>query len=213
MYANAVDGAPGIPSTCVCHACLTTIPLKRYVQQTMHHYPGCRSIQTHSACETQDLGRRMGEAASAGDLVCLSGDLGAGKTTLVQGIAGGLNLPPNRVSSPTYTILAEYPDARIPLYHLDVYRLEGASQLYDIGIDDYLRRGDGLIVVEWAERVAAQLPADRLDIAIGFSSAVQERLFEFVARGPAAARLLARLSLDPCRAEHGAGVGRETQVE
>ena len=101
-----------------------------------------------------------------GDVLCLIGDLGAGKTTLTQGLALGLGLPPDEpVNSPTFTLLAEHPGGRVPLYHFDVYRLPDSSGLYDLAFDEYLS-GDGVVVIEWADRIADALPPDRLDIAL-----------------------------------------------
>jgi tRNA threonylcarbamoyladenosine biosynthesis protein TsaE len=125
-------------------------------------------LTTSSPDETRALGVRIGEAALAGDIVCLTGDLGAGKTTLTQGIGAGLGLGPDAgIVSPTFTILAEHTGGRLPLFHFDVYRLRGPSDLIDIGFDDYVDAG-GVIVIEWPERIAGALPADRLDITLSF---------------------------------------------
>jgi tRNA threonylcarbamoyladenosine biosynthesis protein TsaE len=122
---------------------------------------------TENAEETRLFGLRMGTLLQPGDVVCLSGDLGAGKTTLTQGVAVGLGLDPSvAVNSPTFTIVAEHPGGRVPLLHFDVYRLSGPDDLYDLGFDDYLAQ-DGVVVIEWAEKIAPALPEDRLDIALG----------------------------------------------
>ncbi len=122
------------------------------------------TFKTHSAGETRALAARLGALLGAGDVVCLVGDLGAGKTTWTQGLALGLGLPPDEpVNSPTFTLITEHPGGRVPLYHFDVYRLADSSGLYDLGFDEYLE-GDGIVVIEWADRIADALPPDRLDI-------------------------------------------------
>ena len=110
---------------------------------------------THSERETEQIGERLARVLRAGDVVAMSGDLGAGKTVLIRGLARGLGVTA-RVTSPTYTIVNEY-EGRLPLFHFDMYRLAGAEELYDIGWDDYLKRG-GVCAVEWSERAEGLLP-------------------------------------------------------
>ena len=125
-----------------------------------------RTFQTHSADETRALAQRLGARLGAGDVLCLSGDLGAGKTTWTQGLALGLGLPPDEpVNSPTFTLVTEHPGGRVPLYHFDVYRLPDSSGLYDLGFDEYVD-GDGAVVIEWADKIADALPPERLDIML-----------------------------------------------
>jgi tRNA threonylcarbamoyladenosine biosynthesis protein TsaE len=123
-------------------------------------------VATSSAAETRLLGRRLGERALAGDVICLIGDLGAGKTQIAQGIAEGLGIPAESVTSPTYALIAEHYSGRVPLYHMDAYRLADASELGPIGFDDYLSRFDGALVIEWADKIASALPDDRLNIEL-----------------------------------------------
>jgi len=106
---------------------------------------------THSPEQTELLGRRLAERLSPGDVVAYRGDLGAGKTAFTRGIAAGLGVK-ERVTSPTYTIVNEYPSGRLPLFHFDMYRLSSADELFDIGWEDYLARG-GVCAVEWSENV------------------------------------------------------------
>lgn len=109
---------------------------------------------------------RLGVLLEPGDLLCLVGDLGAGKTTFTQGLALGLGLPPEvPVNSPTFTLVSEHHGGRVPLYHFDVYRLLDLSGLYDLAFDEYLS-GDGVVVIEWADKIPDALPNERLDIAL-----------------------------------------------
>lgn len=108
-------------------------------------------IITHSAAETEAFGAHLAAQLRAGDVIAYRGDLGAGKTALTRGIAAGLGIT-DRVTSPTYTIVNEYPSGRLPLFHFDMYRLSSADELFDIGWEDYLTRG-GVCAVEWSENV------------------------------------------------------------
>jgi len=112
---------------------------------------------------TLDFGRRLGSLLFANAVIGLRGCLGAGKTNLVRAVAEGLGIPDSRaVSSPTFVLIQEY-RARLPIYHFDVYRLRTPAEFVDLGVDEYFVAG-GVCLVEWADRVAAHLPADRLDI-------------------------------------------------
>jgi tRNA threonylcarbamoyladenosine biosynthesis protein TsaE len=130
-------------------------------------------IVSHSRQATLRLGARLGRAALPGDLILLRGDLGAGKTTLTQGIARGLGVT-SAVNSPTFTLIKEYA-GRLPLYHVDLYRLDALAEIEALGIEDYLERG-GVCVVEWADRAAPLWPADWLRIDLGAESERTRRL-------------------------------------
>ncbi len=121
-------------------------------------------IETHSAAETFAVGERLGREAAAGQILCLEGDLGAGKTVLAQGIAAGLGID-EPVNSPTFTILQVYDGGRLPLYHFDAYRLEEPEELYEIGYEEYFF-GQGLTVVEWPSQIAELIPEDAVRITI-----------------------------------------------
>ena len=111
--------------------------------------------------DTERLGRFLGETAIPGALVCLDGQLGAGKTTLVQAIAGGLHVPSNvYVTSPSVAVFHEY-SGRIPLYHMDFYRLQKSDDILDLGLEEYFYL-DGLTVIEWSKRATEILPIERL---------------------------------------------------
>lgn len=107
---------------------------------------------SHSPAETEALGEAWGRAAPRGRVIALSGDLGAGKTQLVKGIARGLGVTA-RVHSPTFTLVNEYGGGRLRLFHLDLYRLETPAQIHSAGLEEYLQP-DGVAVIEWAERIS-----------------------------------------------------------
>ena len=109
---------------------------------------------SHSPAETESLGEKFGRAARRGWVIALSGDLGAGKTQFVRGVARGLG-GAGRVHSPTFTLVNEYGGGRLQLFHLDLYRLETAKQILSAGIEEYLSP-DGVSVIEWAERLKAE---------------------------------------------------------
>ena len=109
-----------------------------------------------SADETIALGRTVAAALRRGDVLALCGDLGAGKTHFVKGVAAGLSASAS-VTSPTFTLIHEYPGGRLPLYHFDFYRLEDEDEALKIGLDEYLD-GDGACVIEWADKFPALLP-------------------------------------------------------
>lgn len=112
-------------------------------------------IRTHSPEETEAIGRKIAAKLLPGDIIAYYGDLGAGKTAFTRGLAAGLGVT-EQVTSPTYTIVNEYLSGRMPLFHFDMYRLASSDELFDIGWEDYLRRG-GVCVVEWSENVADAL--------------------------------------------------------
>jgi tRNA threonylcarbamoyladenosine biosynthesis protein TsaE len=113
--------------------------------------------------ETRAIGERIGAALAPGSVVLLRGPLGAGKTVLVKGIARGLGVE-DEVISPTYTIVADYP-GRIPLAHVDLYRVEGAAEIANLGLDDLLA-GPGVTVVEWGEKLEPTLGREAVRVAI-----------------------------------------------
>ncbi len=122
---------------------------------------------THSPDQTRALGRKLAQALQGGTVVAFTGDLGAGKTAFVSGMAEGLGIE-ERVTSPTFTIVNEYEGGRLPLFHFDMYRLGSADELFHIGWEDYLAR-NGVCAVEWSENVEEALDGDtiRVDISRG----------------------------------------------
>ena len=119
---------------------------------------------THSREETQALGARLADALDTGRVVAFTGDLGAGKTAFVSGMARALGVE-GRVTSPTFTIVNEYEGGRLPLFHFDMYRLGGADELFHIGWEDYLAR-NGVCAVEWSENVAEAIEPDAVRVSI-----------------------------------------------
>ena len=114
--------------------------------------------------ETEAIGRELAQRLAPGAVVAFTGDLGAGKTAFVRGMAQGLGIS-QRVTSPTFTIVNEYEGGRLPLFHFDMYRLDDADALFDIGWEDYLDRG-GVCAVEWSEQVADAMPEDTIYVSI-----------------------------------------------
>jgi len=131
------------------------------------------TITTNSEAETIREGEKLGMKLKPGAVVALHGDMGAGKTAFVRGLAVGLSID-MVVSSPTFTIVNEYP-GDTPLFHFDMYRLESASELFDIGWDDYQDRG-GVCAVEWSENVPGAFPPDAIMVNIGIISDNVRRL-------------------------------------
>ena len=149
--------------------------------------PEAYSGTTRSAAETRRLGRVVGAHASPGDLVTLRGDLGAGKTTFVQGLAEGLGVE-GQVVSPSFTLIHEHP-GRVRLYHLDLYRL-GPQELPEIGIEEVLG-SQAVIAVEWSERLPPSLSGEALEVELAFVEGEDgSRRFTLRARGPRGEGLL-----------------------
>ena len=129
---------------------------------------------TNSAAETRALGEKLASRLKAGDVVVLEGELGAGKSELARGIARGLGVT-ETVTSPSFTILNVYESGRCPLYHFDWYRLENEEELYELGMDEYLG-GDGIAVVEWAERCPDAVPENVLRIRLEVTGGESRRI-------------------------------------
>ena len=121
-------------------------------------------IETYSPEETFEAGRRMGEKAKAGEVYCLNGDLGVGKTVFTQGFARGLGIQ-GTVNSPTFTIVQQYDEGRLPLYHFDVYRIGDISEMDGIGYEDCFY-GEGVCLIEWSTLIEGILPEHATEIRI-----------------------------------------------
>ena len=124
-------------------------------------------IETFSAEETYKIGEQMGREAKAGDVLCLLGDLGVGKTVFTQGFAAGLGIT-EPVSSPTFTIVQTYDEGRMPFYHFDVYRIADADEMFEIGYEEYFF-GEGVCLIEWAELIKELIPDHVTQITISKS--------------------------------------------
>jgi len=148
-------------------------------------------VRSRSADETRRLGEALGRLLEGGDAVALSGELGAGKTVLAQGLARGLGVAPEvPVTSPTFTLVGQYP-GRVEMRHADFYRVDHYARLEDAGFPDLLDR-EGVLVVEWPERFAAALPRERIEIAIEIVSE-EERRIRLRGEGERAAGIVGRL--------------------
>lgn len=121
-------------------------------------------IETNSPDETLEAGRQLGLLAKPGDIYTLNGDLGVGKTVFTQGVAKGLGVT-EHVNSPTFTIVQVYDSGRLPFYHFDVYRIGDVEEMEEIGYEDYFF-GDGICMVEWAQRIAELIPQQATKITI-----------------------------------------------
>ena len=146
-----------------------------------------RQIVSASPAETRALARRLSRCLVGGDVLLLQGNLGAGKTEFVKGLAEGLQVT-DLVTSPTFTLLNVYHGA-MPLYHFDLYRLEDAEELDNIGFEEFLG-GDGVAVVEWPDRFPAEMPLEHIRVELLPRENDQERVVRIEARG---SRFLNRL--------------------
>ncbi len=149
------------------------------------------TIISESPEKTCELGRVLGGLLSAGDVICLNGDLGAGKTMFAQGVAMGLGIREN-VTSPTFTLINEY-SGRFPFYHMDVYRLGGPGDMADLGYEEYFY-GPGVTLVEWAGLVEELLPRERLDIYIVADDGENQRKIQLLPRGESYEKLAWEMS-------------------
>ena len=156
----------------------------------MGPFPEVARVTTRNQRETQAIGTAIGKLASPGDVFLLTGELGAGKTCLTQGIAWGLDVK-EHAFSPSFVLVREY-KGRLPLYHMDFYRLERLQEISDLGLDDYLF-GKGVCVVEWADRGLSLMPAEHLLIHIRYV-ADTDRCLGFTARGNRYRQMLHKLT-------------------
>lgn len=133
-------------------------------------------IRLKNLDETEEFGKKLGENLKSGDILCLNGDLGAGKTIMTKFIGLGLGVG-EYITSPTFAIINQY-SGRIPVYHFDVYRLENVEELYDIGFDEYFY-GKGVCIIEWADRIEKIIPKERIVIDIKKGNNPNERIIKF----------------------------------
>ena len=121
-------------------------------------------IETNSDKDTFEFGKQQGEKAEPGTVICLDGDLGTGKTVIAKGIAAGLGVK-EPVSSPTFTVIKEYTEGRLPFYHFDVYRIEDPLEMDEIGYEDYFY-GNGVTVIEWSDMIKELIPEKAMKIRL-----------------------------------------------
>jgi tRNA threonylcarbamoyladenosine biosynthesis protein TsaE len=134
-------------------------------------------VATSTSVEaTRDLAHAVSSLARAGDVIVLAGDLGAGKTAFVQGFGRGLGVP-DRITSPTFTLVHVY-DGRLPVHHLDVYRLEQLSEALDLGLPEMLDEG-GVVLIEWGDAILPVLPHDFLEVRLTFGAGDDDRYVAF----------------------------------
>jgi tRNA threonylcarbamoyladenosine biosynthesis protein TsaE len=167
------------------------------VQRTRRSKASCRPAVEHfesvlsSRSRTERLGHVIGSLLTGGEVLALIGSLGTGKTTLVRGIASGLDVPPELVSSPTFVLAHEY-HGRVPLVHIDLYRLRTIAEAESIGLDDYLA-GSAVVAIEWADRFRRWLPEDRLEVQLTHRTPATRGLL-VTAQGPRSTMLLTRMA-------------------
>jgi tRNA threonylcarbamoyladenosine biosynthesis protein TsaE len=152
------------------------------------------SLRAADVTTTKAIGRAVAMLVRPGDVLLLAGELGTGKTVFTQGLAEGLEVR-DLVTSPTFTLVHSH-DGRVPLFHLDVYRLDRVGELADLGVDELLDAG-GVVVVEWGDVVAAEMPADRLEVRFAFGDGDDDRTIELTPTGtrwPARWRTLGELT-------------------
>jgi tRNA threonylcarbamoyladenosine biosynthesis protein TsaE len=161
---------------------------------------GTLQLEVATADHMKAIGRRLGAAMRVGDVVGLVGALGAGKTTLAQGIAEGLEVPPDRhVASPTFALVNEHP-GRIPFVHADFYRLRNLAELIELGLDEIFERA--AVVIEWLDLFPASVPVDHTRITIARAATGDARTLSIAATGPSGARLARVFALSPDRNVH-----------
>jgi tRNA threonylcarbamoyladenosine biosynthesis protein TsaE len=140
------------------------------------------NIELHTLADTERLGQLLGKISQAGDVIILSGSLGAGKTTITQSIGTGLGVPPNcYITSPTFSLMHEY-QGRLTLYHMDLYRLSSEEEIEDLGFLEYIY-GDGLTVIEWPNRLGSLMPEEYLEIKLELQDTEDTRTSRISAAG------------------------------
>ena len=148
---------------------------------------GSWKVTLSSQFETESLGQAIGRTVDGGEVLALIGELGAGKTAFVRGVAAGLGVPLDRVSSPTFVLVHEY-HGRLPFIHVDLYRLRTETELSDIGLEDYFTVRS-VLAIEWADRFPSLLPEDRLEVRLRHKD-LETRTAYVIAHGSSSRRLL-----------------------
>ncbi len=151
-------------------------------------------FHSHSAVETRQFGKKFSKVLLPGSLLALTGDLGAGKTTLIQGLSEGLGVKRSDVKSPTFVFFHIY-KGRFPVYHFDLYRIEKDSDLASLGLEEYLFDAEAVKMVEWAERAAAHLPHECLEVRLE-AAGENSRIIHLNAKGKTSAEILRRFLIN-----------------
>ena len=138
-------------------------------------------IISKSVKETLNLGASLARRLQPGDIICLQGGLGSGKTTLTKGIAAGLGISPSEVTSSSFILIRPHLAGKIPLFHFDFYRLKRSSDIVGLGFEEYFY-GEGVSVVEWPEKLDCLMPKERLMVKLAYAQA-DKRIFEFSGQG------------------------------
>lgn len=146
---------------------------------------------SHSVKDTLNIGRAIARNLRPADIICLFGELGAGKTVLTKGIALGLGIKKEKVISPSFVLIRQYPQARVPLFHFDLYRLKDPADILGLGHEEYLY-DDGVTVIEWADRLKQLLPEEFLKIELLLKPGLK-RLLKFSASGSRYKELLGKI--------------------
>ncbi|MCS6292770.1 MAG: tRNA (adenosine(37)-N6)-threonylcarbamoyltransferase complex ATPase subunit type 1 TsaE [Nitrospira sp.] len=169
----------------------TTAPRKaRAAKPSRPASPALWTVALPSCTATEAFGRIIGRSLAGGETLALSGELGAGKTALVRGIAAGLGTPSNQVTSPTFVLIHEY-EGRLPLIHVDLYRLRSVAEAEGIGLQEYFQ-GNIVTAIEWADKFPGLLPSDRFELTLQHKTPTT-RTARMIAHGPRACTLLAVL--------------------
>jgi tRNA threonylcarbamoyladenosine biosynthesis protein TsaE len=144
-----------------------------------------------SAEKTLEFGERLGQTLKGGDVLALTGDLGVGKTLITRGIALGLGIPAGQVNSPTFSLIQAY-QSKVPLIHVDLYRLEDPAAILQLGLEDYFT-AKNIVIIEWADRFIQALPPDYLDIHLEHGDTETTRYMTIRATGPRSMAIVASL--------------------
>ncbi len=138
-------------------------------------------IISNSVEDTLNLGVHLAKHLEPGDIICLKGELGSGKTTLTKGIASGLGVDPAKVTSSSFILIRVHQEAKIPLFHFDLYRLKSANQIASLGYEEYFY-DEGVSVIEWAEKLDCLMPKERLMVELSYGPG-NKRIFKFSGQG------------------------------
>lgn len=150
-------------------------------------------IISKSVKETLKIGASLARCLQPGDIICLEGNLGSGKTTLAKGIAAGLGIDQNKVTSSSFVLIRQHLEGRVPLFHFDLYRLQGAGNIATLGYEEYLY-AEGVSVIEWADNLDCLMPKEHLMVELSYGQQGNSRVLRFSAKGAHYKELLGRFN-------------------